>query len=93
MVQQFNGMPTPENNYYVTKQYEFTVEETHIGGLDDGENRVDWIKYKNFVGDESQVVARDTIVRVDNLTNPDRKGIIKQTSVNRAVRTWISSTR
>lgn len=81
MVQQFNGMPTPENNYYVTKQYEFTVEETHIGGLDDGENRVDWIKYKNFVGDESQVVARDTIVRVDNLTNPDRKGIIKQTSV------------
>lgn len=81
MVQQFNGMPTPENNYYVTKQYEFTVEETHIGGLDDGENRVDWIKYKNFVGDESQVVARDTIIRVDNLTNPDRKGIIKQTSV------------
>lgn len=81
MVQQFNGMPTPENNYYVTKQYEFTVEETHIGGLNDGENRVDWIKYKNFVGDESQIAARDTIVRVDNETNPDRKGVIKQTSV------------
>lgn len=81
MVQRFNGMPTPENDYYVTKQYEFVVEETHIGGLDDGDNRVDWIKYKNFVGDESLIAIRDTLVRVDNLTNPDRKGIIKQTSV------------
>lgn len=81
MVQRFNGMPTPENDYYVTKQYEFAVEETHIGSVDEEGNRVDWIKYKNFVGDESLMEARDTLVRVDNLTNPDRKGIIKQTSV------------
>nr|DAP41617.1 MAG TPA: tail protein [Caudoviricetes sp.] len=81
MVQRFNGMPTPENDYYVTKQYEFAVEETHIGSVDEEGNRVDWIKYKNFVGDESLMAARDTLVRVDNLTNPDRKGIIKQTSV------------
>lgn len=81
MVQRFNGMPSVENNYYVTKQYEFAVEETHIGSVDEEGNRVDWIKYKNFVGDESLMTARDTLVRVDNLTNPDRKGIIKQTSV------------
>lgn len=81
MVQLFNGMPTPENDYYVTKQYEFAVEETHIGSVDEEGNRVDWIKYKNFVGDESLMAPRDTLVRVDNLTNPDRKGIIKQTSV------------
>lgn len=81
MVQRFNGMPTPENDYYVTKQYEFAVEETHIGSVDEEGNRVDWIKYKNFVGDESLMAPRDTLVRVDNLTNPNRKGIIKQTSV------------
>lgn len=81
MVQRFNGMPTPENDYYVTRQYELVVEETHIGSLDDGEERVDWIKYKNFVGDETQITDRDTLVRVDNLTNSDRKGVIKQTSV------------
>lgn len=81
MVQIFNGMPTPENDYYVTKQYEFVVEETHIGGLDDGENRVDWIKFKNFVGNLEDLKERDTLVRVDNLTNSDRKGLIKQTSV------------
>ncbi|MCS2894373.1 hypothetical protein NXY11_01935 [Parabacteroides faecis] len=81
MVQRFNGMPTPESDYYVTKQYEFAVAETHIGSTDADGNRVDWIKYKNFVGDESLIAARDTLVRVDNLTNVDRKGIIKQTSV------------
>lgn len=81
MVQRFNGMPTPENGYYVTRQYEFVVEETHIGGLDNGENRVDWIKFKNFVGDLAHIQERDTLVRVDNLTNLDRKGLIKQTSV------------
>ncbi|MDD4516465.1 hypothetical protein [Massilibacteroides sp.] len=81
MVQRFNGMPTPENDYYVTRQYEFAIEETHIGSLDDGEGRIDWIKYKNFTGNESDITERDTLVRVDNLSNADRKGVIKQTSV------------
>lgn len=81
MVQRFNSMPTLESDYYVTKQYEFVVAETHIGSTDADGNRVDWIKYKNFVGDESFIATRDTLVRVDNLTNVDRKGIIKQTSV------------
>ncbi len=81
MVQRFNGMPTPENGYYVTRQYEFVVQETHIGSTDADGNRVDWIKYKNFVGDEVHITERDTLVRVDNLTNSDRKGLIKQTSV------------
>jgi len=81
MVQRFNGMATPENDYYVTRQYELAVEETHIGTVDEFGNRVDWIKYKNFVGNESDITERDTLVRVDNLTNPDRKGVIKHTSV------------
>ncbi|WP_080902955.1 hypothetical protein [Parabacteroides sp. Marseille-P3160] len=81
MVQRFNGMPTTENGYYVTRQYELAVEETHIGDTDSEGNRVDWIKYKNFSGNEDGIIERDTLVRVDNLTNPDRKGVIKQTSV------------
>lgn len=81
MVQHFNGMPTEENGYYVTKQYEFVVAETHIGKTDEEGNRVDWIRYSNFVGDEALISPRDTLVRVDNLSNADRKGLIKETSV------------
>ncbi len=80
-VKHFTGMPTAENGYTATKEYEFVVEETHIGGLGHNQERIDWIKYKNFVGDISRIAERDTLVRVDNLSDPDRKGIIKQTSV------------
>lgn len=75
MVQQFSV------NGHGGKHYEFEVVDVKVGALADGENRLDSITYKNFVGDVSSVVARDVLTRVDSLTNLDRKGIIKQTSV------------
>lgn len=75
MVQQFSV------NGHGGKHYEFEVDDVKVGVLADGENRLDSITYKNFVGDVSSVAARDVLTRVDSLTNSDRKGIIKQTSV------------
>lgn len=75
MVQQFSV------NGHGGKQYEFEVVDAKVGALADGENRLDSITYKNFVGDVSSVAARDVLTRVDSLTDSDRKGIIKQTSV------------
>ena len=75
MVQQFSV------NGHGGKHYEFEVVDVKVGALADGENRLDSITYKNFVGDVNSVAARDVLTRVDSLTNSDRKGIIKQTSV------------
>lgn len=75
MVQQFSV------NGHGGKQYEFEVVDAKVGALADGENRLDSVTYKNFVGDVSSVAARDVLTRVDSLTDSDRKGIIKQTSV------------
>lgn len=75
MVQQFSV------NGHGGKQYEFEVVDVKVGALADGENRLDSVTYKNFVGDVSSVAARDVLTRVDSLTNSDRKGILKQTSV------------
>lgn len=75
MVQRFgrNGIPD-------VKEYELQVVETGIGA-GDSEDRQDWITYTNFVGDPTTIAAGDTLVRVDSVTDPDRKGIIKHTSV------------
>lgn len=44
--------------------------------------RTGWIVSPiKFVGDVSGVAARDVLTRVDSATNSDRKGVIKQTSV------------
>lgn len=75
MVQQFSV------NGHGGKQYEFEVVDAKVGALADGENRLDSVTYKNFVGDVGSVAARDVLTRVDSLTNSDRKGILKQTSV------------
>lgn len=75
MVQQFSV------NGHGGKRYEFEVVDVKVGALADGENRLDSITYKNFVGDVSSVAARDVLTRVDSATNSDRKGVIKQTSV------------
>lgn len=63
-----------------SKQYEFQVDTSHIGSIDDGEKRLDYIIYKNFVGDESYITSRDVLTRVDS-DDINRKGILKQTSV------------
>jgi hypothetical protein len=72
--QRFSGMPSEENGYEVSKQYELVVSDAGIG--EDGENRLDWISFRNFVGDLSAVAKGDVLVRVDNLTDPARKGIV-----------------
>ncbi|WP_286155808.1 methyl-accepting chemotaxis protein [Parabacteroides goldsteinii] len=62
------------------KRYEFNVVDVGCG-TGDSEERLDWLTYENFVGDEADIAPGDTFVRVDSLTDPDRKGIIKHTSV------------
>ncbi len=84
IVQQYGGNPSEENGYYVTKQYEFIVTEVGVG--EQGEDRLDWVRFRNFTtsmegGSESLITERDTLVRLDNLSNADRKGIIQLMSV------------
>ena len=84
IVQQYGGNPSEENGYYVTKQYEFIVTEVGVG--EQGEDRLDWVRFRNFTtsmegGSESLIAERDTLVRLDNLSNADRKGIIQLMSV------------
>ncbi len=63
------------------KRYEFNVVDVGCGAESEAEERQDWLTYENFVGDEADIAPGDTLVRVDSLTEPDRKGIIKHTSV------------
>lgn len=87
MVQQFNGMPSEENSHYVTKHYELIVTEVGCGGLSEGENRLDWVRFRNFTSTmegltpEDLITKGDTFARVDNASDPDRKGIVTVTSV------------
>ncbi|MDH6357245.1 hypothetical protein [Parabacteroides sp. PF5-9] len=82
MVQRFGGLPTPENDYQVIKNYELKVSEAGIGDLIEKEKRLDYIRFDTFVGDISTVAAGDVLVRVDNLTNSTRKGIMKITTID-----------
>ena len=89
MVQQYNGMPSEENNYYITKHYECIVTEVGMGDLADGENRLDWVKVENFVSADGRPIEEvitkgDTFCRVDNATDADRKGIIQIITVGTA---------
>ena len=89
MVQQYNGMPSEENNYYITKHYEYIVTEEGMGDLADGENRLDWVKVENFVSADGRPIEEvitkgDTFCRVDNATDADRKGIIQIITVGTA---------
>lgn len=84
IVQQYGGNPSEENGYYVTKQYEFIVTEVGIGEM--GEDRLDWVRFRNFTtsmegGNESLITERDTLVRIDNLSDANRKGVIQLMSV------------
>lgn len=81
-VQRYNGMPSSDNDYYITKQYELQVEEVGIGSLVDGEDRLDWITFKNFVGNLSQIAEGDVLTRVDSATDSTRKGVVKITTID-----------
>ena len=90
MVQQFNGMPNSSNDYNVTKNYELLVTDAGCGNLEDGDKRLDWVKFANFTSSiagatpEDLIRKKDTFVRVDNLSDPDRKGIMQIISVGTA---------
>jgi hypothetical protein len=77
MVQQFS----PTGDTVGIRKYELRVETASVGSLSDGEDRLDSITYSHFIGSESDVRARDVLTRVDSVTDPNRKGIIKSTSV------------
>ena len=90
MVQQYNGMPDSGNDYYVTKSYELVITEAGCGSTADGENRLDWVRFKNFTSSVAEatpanfIKKNDTFVRVDNLSDPDRKGIMQIITVGTA---------
>lgn len=90
MVQQFNGMPNSSNDYYVTKNYELLVTDAGCGSLEDDDKRLDWVKFANFTSSiagatpEALIRKKDTFVRVDNLSDPDRKGIMQIITVGTA---------
>lgn len=87
MVQQFNGMPNSSNDYYVTKNYELLITDAGCGSLEDGDKRLDWVTFNNFTSSmegataESLIKKKDTFVRVDNLSDSQRKGIIQLMTV------------
>ena len=82
MMQRFDGMPTVENDYQVIKQYELQVVDVGIGPLSDGEDRLDWITFKNFVGSLSDIANGDILTRADSVTDSTRKGIVKITTID-----------
>ena len=82
LVQQYNGMPSEDNNFYVVKQYELIIDEVGVGDLSLGEGRLDWVTFRNFAspmeGATKDIITKgDTFVRIDNLTDPNRKGIMQ----------------
>lgn len=79
MVQQYANRQEGETGFQITKQYELTVTAAGLGSAAEN-GRTDWIKYTGFIGDLADVTSRDVLTRVDHLTNPDRKGILKQTA-------------
>lgn len=82
MVQRFGGMPTADNDYNVIKQYELRVDQVGIGNLSDGEDRLDWITFTNFVGNLKDIAEGDVLTRVDSVTDSTRKGIVKVTTID-----------
>lgn len=90
MVQQYNGMPNSSNDYYVTKNYELVITEAGCGSTAEGENRLDWVKFDSFTSSiegatpDKLIKKKDTFVRVDNLSDPDRKGIMQIITVGTA---------
>lgn len=79
--QRYGGRPSEGNGYNIIKQYSLVVKEAGMGEDADGEQRLDWITYDNFTGKETDIEKGDVLVRMDNLTDKDRKGIIMNTTV------------
>ena len=82
MVQRYGGEPSAENHYNIIKQYELRVAKVGIGSLTDGENRLDWITFTNFVGEISDIAQGDVLTRVDSVADSTRKGVVKITTID-----------
>ena len=64
VVQQYNGNPSAENNWYVTKAYELRITDVGVGSLDDGEDRLDWVTFTDFttyMGDSEDTEHTETV--------------------------------
>lgn len=81
-VQQFNGLPSEENDYYVTKHYEMRITAVGLGSMDDGVDRLDWVEFDRFDTSmengtpDTLIKEFDTIVRADSDRNKNRKGLV-----------------
>lgn len=89
MVQQYNGMPTEDNDHFITKHYECIVTDVGLGSTEDGENRLDWVTIEEFQSSDGRLEAEsiakgDTFCRVDNVSDDERKGIIQVMTVGSA---------
>ena len=69
---------------YITKHYEFIITEAGTGGMEDENgDRLDWVTFKNFTSSISDatpasiIKKKDTLVRVDNETDIERKGLMQ----------------
>ena len=71
-------------NGYIIKSYELIITEAGTGGkYDENGERLDWVTFKNFVSDieggtpATLITEKDTFVRLDNETDPERKGLMQ----------------
>ena len=90
MVQQYQPGNTGAEggDGYVTKSYELLITAVGSGGqTDENGDRLDWVTFTNFTtmmegGTPEDLITRyDTFCRIDNLTDPERKGIIQMVAV------------
>lgn len=88
MVQQYDGEPSEGNNHYIAKGYELVV--TEVGSEGTGNDMLAWVKFRDFTTTmegataESLIKKKDTFVRVDNISDSQRKGIIQMMTVGTA---------
>ena len=82
MAQQYNGDPSAENDWYVTKAYELHITKVGVGSTAEGEDRLDWVEFDKFASQmedqspEKCIKEWDTFVRADNDRNENRKGLV-----------------
>lgn len=69
---------------YITKSYELIITDSGTGGqTDENGDRLDWVTFKNFTTTiengtpETVIQKKDTFVRIDNETDPERKGLMQ----------------
>ncbi len=90
MVQQYQpgGSVQQGGDGYLVKDYELRITDVGSGGaVDEDGNRLDWVTFSGFASQmtgatpETLIKEDDTFCRVDNLTDPERKGIIQMVTV------------